>query len=223
MKICPEQISIFVKTTYMKLKVEDLEDQSRYRHLMTLQYTDIVPFVLDYIRRTSIVTIFFWSTCLIAILLTALIRFNISGFYEFRQILPHTLLGLILLPVLVIPVHEFLHVIPFVLTGARNIKIGMDMRQFIFYVTVHREVVTPGKFKFVAVVPFITITIVLLILILVSPPLWKWSLSLFLFVHTTMCAGDFAMLNFYHINRHRKILSWDDADLREAYFYEEIQ
>jgi hypothetical protein len=37
-----------------------------------------------------------------------------------------------------------------------------------------------------------------------------------------MCAGDFAMLNYYHINRHRKIYSWDDADRMEAYFYEEI-
>jgi len=41
-------------------------------------------------------------------------------------------------------------------------------------------------------------------------------------VHTTMCAGDFALLNFYHINRHRKIYSWDDADEKIAYFYEEI-
>ena len=207
----------------MKLKVEDLEDQSRYRHLMTLKYTDIVPFVLEFIRRPSSIIIFFWSVCFISFCISAVIRFNLSKIYEFRQILPHTLLGLILLPVVIIPVHEFLHVIPFILTGARNIRKGMDMRQFIFYVTVHREVVTPGKFKFVAIVPFVTITIVLLILIFVSPPLWKWSLSLFLFVHMTMCAGDFAMLNFYHVNRQRKILSWDDADLREAYFYEEIQ
>jgi hypothetical protein len=45
---------------------------------------------------------------------------------------------------------------------------------------------------------------------------------LFLFVHATMCAGDFAMLNFYHINKARKIYTWDDADLKEAYFYEEF-
>jgi len=54
------------------------------------------------------------------------------------------------------------------------------------------------------------------------PGLWKWSLSLFLFVHTTMCAGDFAFLNFYHINRKKKIYTWDDADRKESYFYEEI-
>jgi hypothetical protein len=47
-------------------------------------------------------------------------------------------------------------------------------------------------------------------------------MSLFLFVHSTMCAGDFAMLNFYYINRKRNIYTWDDADAREAYFYEEL-
>jgi hypothetical protein len=37
-----------------------------------------------------------------------------------------------------------------------------------------------------------------------------------------MCAGDFALLNYYFINKHRKIYTWDDADLKEAYFYEEL-
>jgi hypothetical protein len=37
-----------------------------------------------------------------------------------------------------------------------------------------------------------------------------------------MCAGDFALLNFYYLNRDKKIYTWDDADLKEAYYYEEI-
>lgn len=204
------------------LKVEDLEDSLRYRHLMTLSYNDIVPFVIDYIRRRSGITIFFWSICLLSAALAINIRFNIGRYYEFRQIIPHTLLGLILFPVLVIPVHEFLHVLPFIFTGAKNIRIGMDLKQFIFYVTVHREVITPFKFKIVAVVPFLIITSALLIMIYFVPALWKWNLSIFMFIHITMCAGDFAMLNFFHINRGKKVLSWDDADKKEAYFYEEL-
>jgi len=213
----------FCQNTFLMLKVEDLQDSSRYRHMLTLPYTDIAPFVIDYIRRRTAVTGFFWTLCLLAALLAVKIRFNISGYYEFLQIIPHTLLGLIIFPVLIIPVHEFLHVLPFAFTGARNIRTGMDLKQFIFYVTVHREVVTPGKFRIVAIVPFLAVTSALLFLIYFLPPLWKWSLSLFLFVHITMCAGDFAMLNFYYVNREKKILSWDDADLKEAYFYEEIR
>jgi hypothetical protein len=139
-----------------------------------------------------------------------------------RKIFTHTLLGLVVFPVVVIPIHEVLHILPYFISGARHIKIGMDLRQYMFYVTAHRHVTTPAQFITIALIPFIVLSITLFFLILCLPGLWKWSLSLFLFVHTTMCAGDFAMLNFYHINRTRKIYTWDDADLKEAYFYEEI-
>jgi hypothetical protein len=83
-------------------------------------------------------------------------------------------------------------------------------------------VASPLQFRLVAVTPYILISITALILVFTLPGSWKWSFSLFLFVHATMCAGDFALLNYYFINKHRKIYTWDDADLKEAYFYEEI-
>jgi glucan phosphoethanolaminetransferase (alkaline phosphatase superfamily) len=98
----------------------------------------------------------------------------------------------------------------------------MNLKQYIFYVTAHKHVATSGQFKVVALVPFILVTLVLLFLILFLPGLWKWSLSLLLSVHATMCAGDFALLNFYWLNRRKKIYTWDDADEKMAYFYEEI-
>jgi hypothetical protein len=206
----------------MALKAEDLDDQSRYRHLFTLPYGDIASFVIDYIRRRTGLTIFFWAFCLVAFGLALTIRINVAHFFEYRRIFFHTFLGLIVFPILIIPLHELLHVIPYFLSGARKIRVGMDLRQFIFYVTAHRHVASRGQFRLVAVCPFIIMTIALLFLILTLPGLWKWSFSLLIFVHSTMCAGDFAMLNYYHINRRRKIYTWDNADLMEAYFYEEI-
>jgi hypothetical protein len=91
-----------------------------------------------------------------------------------------------------------------------------------FYVTAHRHVANPLQFRIVAVIPFIIISVALTLLIFILPWLWKWSLSLFMFVHTTMCAGDFALLNFYFLNRDKKIYSWDDADRKMAYFYEKL-
>jgi len=206
----------------MKLTVEDLEDPSRFRHLLTLPYGEIATFVIDYIRRRTNVTLFFWSACLISLGIAITIRINIAGYYEFIRILTHTILGIIIFPILIIPVHEFLHIIPLILAGIKNIRVGIDLRQFIFFVTSHREVIAPAKFKLVALVPFITVTISLLVLIFYLPGLWKWSFSLLLFVHMTMCAGDFAMLNYYYLNRHKRIFTWDDANLKEAYFYEEL-
>jgi hypothetical protein len=206
----------------MPVTVDDLQDQSRFRQLLTISYSDIVPFVFEYIKRRTNLTVFFWSVCMILFGIAISIRIDISGYFEFKKILCHTILGLIVFPIVIIPIHEGLHILPYYLSGARKIKVGMDLNQYMFYVTAHRHVATPLQFKIVTVIPFLVIGMTTLFLVLCLPGLWKWSFSLFLFVHTTMCAGDFAMLNFYHINKSRRIYTWDDADLKEAYFYEEM-
>lgn len=207
----------------MALTVEDLEDQTRFRHLLTVSYKDIVFFVLDYVRRRTFLTLLFWSICLIFLGLAITVRINIAGYYGSGKIFLHTLYGIMVFPVLIVPVHELLHIVPYLISGARNIRVGMDLNQFIFYVTAHRYVASPVQFRLVAVTPFLIISIISIILVFYLPGLWKWSLSLFLFVHGTMCAGDFALLNYYHINNNRKIYTWDDAELKEAYFYEELK
>jgi len=206
----------------MALQVEDLEDQSKYRQIEAISYDDLIPFILYYLKRLSGVTIFFWLTCLFFLGTAIRLRLNISGYFPSGEILFHSVLGLIAMPLLCIPVHELLHIIPYFISGARKIRVGMDLKQYLFYVTAHRYVATPLQFRIVAIVPFLLITIALVILILYLPGLWKWSMSLFLFVHTTMCAGDFALLNFYFIKKGKKIFTWDDADKKIAYFYEEI-
>jgi hypothetical protein len=206
----------------MTPSVEDLDDQTKYRQIIALPYSELMTFVLDYIKRKSGVIVFFWSFCFFFLAISLDIRINISGYFPEKDFIIHSILGLVIFPVLCIPLHEFLHIIPYYLAGARNIRIGMDLKQYLFYVTAHRHVAPPLQFKIVAVVPFLIISITTTLLVLMLPGLWKWSLSLFLFVHATMCAGDFAILNFYFLNRHKKIYGWDDADQKMAYFYEEI-
>ena len=206
----------------MALKVEDLEDQSKYRQILEISYDDLIPFILDYLKRMSGVTIFFWSACLFFLGTAIKVRLNVTGYFSLREILLHSAVGMILLPLICIPVHELLHIIPYYISGARKIRVGMDLKQYLFYVTAHRYVATPCQFRMVAIVPFLLISVATIILFFIMPGLWKWSLSLFLLVHTTMCAGDFALLNFYFLKKGRKIFTWDDADKKIAYFYEEI-
>ena len=212
----------FDESFFMALRVEDLEDQTRYRQKLTIPYGELVTFILDYIRRKSGLMVFFWSVCIIFLGIALTVRINIAGYFPVRNIFLHSMLGLVIFPILCIPVHELLHIIPYYISGAKKIRIGMDLKQYLFYVTAHRHVATPAQFRIVAIVPFLIISTGLLFLLFLLPGLWKWSMSLFLFVHTTMCAGDFAMLNFYWLNKKRKIYTWDDADQKMAYFYEEI-
>jgi hypothetical protein len=207
----------------MALQVQDLEDQTKYRQIMAVPYNGLVNVVLDYISKKSELMIFFWSVCLIFLGIALTVRIDVAGYFPIRIIFLHSIFGLVIFPILSIAVHEFLHIIPFYLTGARRIRIGMDLKQYMFYVTAHRHVATPVQFWFIALTPFIIISMALLFLVFFLPGLWKWSLSLFLFVHATMCAGDFALLNFYWLNKKKKIYTWDDAEQKMAYFYEAIE
>ncbi len=206
----------------MALRVEDLDDQSKYRQVQKVPYDELITFVLEYLKRRTGLIVFFWSVCIIFIGLALTVRINIAGYFPLKNILIHSFLGLIIFPLLIIPIHEFLHIIPFWIVGAKKIRIGMDLRQYIFYVTAHRHVVPARQFSLIGFAPFIIINVCILVLILFLPGLWKWSLSLLLFVHTTMCAGDFALMNYFLLHRKKKLFTWDDADEKIAYFYEEI-
>lgn len=205
------------------MRVEELNDERKYRQKLVLSYDEMIPFIFDYIRRKSLLTIFFWSACLAFLMVAVSIRLKLTGYFPDRYIFLHSILGIIVFPLLSVPFHEALHIIPYFLSGARKIRIGMDLKQYIFYVTAHRYVATPIQFSIVAILPFLLISLALVFGIYLLPGLWKWSLGLFLFFHSTMCAGDFALLNFYFINRRKKIYTWDDADKKVAYFYEEIE
>jgi hypothetical protein len=206
----------------MTLQVEDLDDQTKFRLILAVSYQDLIPFIFNYLKKKSGLMFIFWSLCLLFLGITAFVRINIAGQFPHTYIIMHSILGLIILPIICIPVHELLHILPYYFSGARNIRIGMDLKQYLFYVTAHRYVASPIQFIIVAIIPFVVISMALMLLLFLLPGLWKWSLSLFLLAHATMCSGDFALLNFYFQNRNKKIYTWDDADKKIAYFYEEF-
>ena len=206
----------------MTFSAEDLEDQKKFRLFLTIPYTNLIQFVFEYLKKKSGLMFLYWFLCLLFLCFTLIIRIRVSGNFPTAHIILHSFIGMIVLPLICIPLHELLHVIPYYLSGAKNIRVGMDLKQYLFYVTAHRYVATPLQFRIVAWTPFLIISIGLVLLVFLLPGLWKWSLSLFLFAHATMCAGDFALLNLYHLNGDKKIYTWDDADKKEAYFYEEL-
>jgi hypothetical protein len=206
----------------MPFLVEDLEDQKNFRLFLTIPYKNLIEFVFEYLRKKSIVMSVYWTFCILFFCMAFIIRIKVAHIFVLSQILVHSAIGFIILPIICVPVHEFLHIVPYYLSGAKNIRIGMDLKQYLFYVSAHRYVAGPSQFRIVAITPFILISTCLLILIFTVPGLWKWSLSVFLFAHATMCAGDFALLNLYFTNREKKVYTWDDVDKREAYFYEKL-
>lgn len=206
----------------MNKKVNNILNSDRYKHLLTLEYDDIVPFVIKYIKKHTFPVIAAWSFLLGIIIWMITFRFSLAGNYNFFTVALYGFAGIVVIPLILVIPHEFLHIIPYFLGGARNIRIGADWKQYYFYVTSHLYPVKRFTFISVALTPFIVISLGIIYLIYtINDPLWTWSLFCALFMHTTMCAGDFALINYYWLNRKKKIITWDDADRREAYFYED--
>jgi len=199
--------------------IEELEDGSVYEKVLTLPYNDIAPFVIGSLKSFNLPMMTVW-------VVSALTAFLVVWFWPGVRYTPENHLiiiglttGLVAGPVLLIPVHEGLHLIPFRMAGAKDIRYGVDLRQGIFYVTAHRFVANLRLFSIVAFCPFVIITAGIIVTMILCSPWWKWVLSLALFTHTTMCAGDTALIGFMRSLRHRNVYTWDDADRKEAYFY----
>lgn len=199
--------------------IEELEEGTGFEKVLTLSYTEIAPFVISQLKRFSLPMVLIWSMFALSLSLSAWFWPGLRYPTDDPQVIRGLAAGLLLIPLLVIPVHEGLHLIPFRLAGARDIRVGADLRQGIFYVTAHRFVAGRRLFSIVALTPFLTITAGIIIAIVFCPPWWKWVLAMSLTVHTTMCAGDAALLGYMSGFRNREVCTWDDADEKEAYFY----
>ena len=200
-------------------RIEELEDPSSYEKVLTMPYGEIAPFVLSRITKPSMPVLAVWILTGASLFLTVWfwpgLRYPSAG----PGIAAGLATGVLLIPFLLIPVHEGLHLIPFRLAGAKDIRFGADLRQGIIYVTAHRFVAGTRLFSLVALIPLVTVTGALMVLILLAPAWWKWTLSVTLFVHTTMCAGDTALMGYMNSFAGRRVYTWDDADRKEAYFY----
>lgn len=199
--------------------IEELEEGSRYDKVMTLSYGEIAPFVVSNLTRFSLPMVLVWITASLSLFLSAWLWPGLVHPSDDPQVIRGLLTGLVLIPLLLIPVHEGLHLLPFRLAGARDIRLGADLRQGIFYVTAHRFVAGRMLFTLVGMTPFLAINTGIIIGMAFCPYWWKWVLAISLMVHTTMCAGDAALLGFMYRFRKHGVYTWDDADRKEAYFY----
>ena len=199
--------------------IEELDEGSGYEKVLTLPYDELAPFVIGGLRSLSLPMMLVWTVVIVSAVLTLLLWPRSAVTSEHPGILTGLAAGLILIPLLLVPLHELLHLIPFRLAGARDIRVGADLRQGIVYVTAHRFVAGLNLFAAVALTPFLVITAFLVTVMFFVPPWWQWVLTLALLAHTTMCAGDAALLGHLGQYRGRKVYTWDDADRKEAYCY----
>ncbi len=198
--------------------IDELESGPDFEKVLTLQYNDIAQFVIGRFFSFTLPTAMIWVVLALSAFLTVWLWPGQTVSDESRHIIQGLLTGLIGFPLLLIPFHEGLHLVPYWLAGARDIRFGADLRQGIIYVTAHRFVTSQSLFSFVALTPFAVITAGLAAAMIFTSPWMQWVLAMTLFAHATMCTGDAALIGFMSAFRGRRTFTWDDADKGVAYF-----
>jgi hypothetical protein len=151
-----------------------------------------------------------------------LIQGVVGSELTWSAVLKQTAAGIVAGSILVIPLHELLHGLAYRLLGAKKIRFGADMKQFIFYVTADRYPVSGSELYILAFTPFVLINAVILAITLVWFPGYVLLSALFLLSHNIMCIGDFAIANYVHGMAPRRIITFDEPERKKSYFYEEV-
>jgi hypothetical protein len=203
--------------------VEKLRQDPCYRQILELDFNDMIPFVLSSIRKRSIISYFFIfvNLGLLLFIIVYILVGMIGSSLTWSMIIKQSLTGIVSGTILVIPFHEILHGLAYRILGARKIRIGADLQQFIFFVTADRYPVSGHELYFLAMTPFVVINITTMLI----PAIWFPHVILFpaflLLSHNIMCIGDFALVN-YVFRAQKKVFTYDETEKKKSYFYEEI-
>jgi hypothetical protein len=204
--------------------VETLKNDPAFRQVMELDFDEMIPFVLEHIKRKSLISLFYWviNISFLIFIVYVIISGLLWNQLTWPVIIRQSLTGIIAGSILVIPVHELLHGIAYRILGARQIRFGADMQQFIFFVTADRYPVSGKELYFLALAPFIVINLVTVAIILLWFPGVILFSAFFLLSHNIMCIGDFAIVNSVLQGGAGRIFTFDEVENKKSYFYEKI-
>jgi len=205
-----------------KLTPEDLQNESEFELLAEVSHQKLREFVVtQIINEKYIIRIYSGYQALMLLLFgfffTRSIVLMIKGHSE--AIVGVGLAILFSFTALII-IHELLHALAYLLTGARKISFGFILKKFIFYALANRQVIASRAFHIVALTPFIVVKLICLVALLKTDNIQM--IYFFLTVmclHSLFCAGDMAMLAFYNLHRGKEIFNFDDRSEGKTYFY----
>ncbi len=204
--------------------VEKLKSDPGYRQILELDFNDMIPFVLSNIRKKGIPSLVYAAINVAMLVFIAL--YLIPGFIgphlTWSVMIKQSLTGIFAGSILVIPFHELLHGLAYRILGARKIRFGMDMKQFIFFVTADRYPVSGKELYFLALTPFMIINICIISAIATLFPQGILFAAFLLLSHNIMCIGDFAIANYVSTHAHGRVFTFDETEQKKSYFFEEL-
>jgi len=202
-------------------RIEQLQDPEKYRLIKTLRHDEVVHFVVQQLKHLRLPMLFFYGFT--SALLLLIVAFSIYNYFNTvistRSWFVFMLYGILSGMVLVIPFHEGMHGLAYRIAGAKKVKYGMDLKQMLFYASAPGFVAGKNDFMMVALFPFAIINIIFTSGIVFGEPPLQWGSLVALFIHSTLCIGDFAMLNYLASFPGRELYTYDDELNKTSYFF----
>ncbi|HZL08733.1 MAG TPA: DUF3267 domain-containing protein [Prolixibacteraceae bacterium] len=205
-----------------KLVPEDLQNNGEFELLTEVSHQKLREFVMKQISEEKYII---WIYSIYQIIMMLVFGyFFANGIIELikgeSQLFLGTIYGLLFSFTLLIIIHELLHALAYLLTGARKISFGLILKKFIFYAMADMQVINSKAFHVVALAPFLIVKFVCLLVILTTndQPIMYFFLTV-MCLHSLFCAGDIAMLAFYNLHRGKEIFNFDNRSEGKTYFY----
>lgn len=193
-----------------------------YKLLNKITFDEVTDFILQQIIQRNIFTIIYFTGLLFLFGFCFLFPLVLPDHLtEKKDILISLFYGLILIPVISIPIHEFIHGLALLLVGAPSVKAGLSMKNFFFYVTADKYLLTVHQFLVVSLSPALLITLILASMVFISDAGYNFRFGCVIagFIHFSMCIGDFALMGYLWQHRKRHIVTCDDISGKAMCFY----
>ncbi len=204
-----------------KPEIEDLINDGNYKLVKILKHDEVVHFVVQQIKQLRWPMLLFYTFILVLFILIAGLSFLnfFNPLISWGSYWIYMLFGFLSGMLLVIPFHEALHGLAYRLAGAKKINYGMDLKQMLFYASAPGFVADKKNFIIVALFPFVIINIVFATVIVFGQTPLQWASLVAIFVHSTLCIGDFAMINYMALFPDKKMYTYDDQIKKTSFFF----
>lgn len=203
----------------MQITPEQLEKEGYVLHLK-LEHDEIVPFIQTYMKKRTYYARFYF--------LCNVLCFAGSGYllasgirqedYDFLSRFSHFAYGLAF-AFLLLPLHEYIHVLAYKSQGAKDTSYGMNLKKFYFMALADRFVANRREFQVVAMLPFTVISTIGLLVLVFSSAHYQLVAIGTLLAHTAMCSGDFGLMSYFEFYKKVDVVTFDDVLNKVSYFY----
>lgn len=201
----------------MKLTTDNLAEQG-FTLQDELEHQNLVPFIRMYMKKrtTSAITYQVLNGVAAAVLLYAMLGVQSDLTWDNR--IMQLSFG-VLAAFLLIPLHEYIHVLAYKSQGAQHTSYAANIKKFYFMALADGFVANRKAFRVVALAPFVTITLALIVVAILVPANWCMLPLSTLLAHAAMCSGDFGLLSYFDAHKDKEVVTYDDVQKGISYFY----